>query len=51
MKCYVRTHIIMIKVHISDYLLSDEFGLINSLKLEARKLDCVMVLEEQIHNK
>lgn len=50
-KCYVGTHIIMIKVQISDYLLIDEFGLINSPKLEARKLDCVMVFDEQIHNK
>jgi len=41
----------MIKVHISDYLLIDEFVLRNISKLEATKLDCVMVLEEQILNK
>ena len=50
LKCYVRTHIIMIKVLISDCLLIDEFVLRNSPKLEATKLDCVIVLEEQTHN-
>jgi len=46
----VGTHVIMIKVHISDYLLIDEFSVRNSPNLEATKLDCVMVLEEQITN-
>lgn len=41
----------MIKVHISDYLLTDEFVLRNNLKLEATKLDCITVLEEQTQNK
>jgi len=41
----------MTKVHISDYLLIDEFVLRSSPKLEATKLDCVMVLEKQTHNK
>jgi hypothetical protein len=39
------------KIHISDYLFMDEFVLRNSPKLEATKLDFVMVLEEQTHDK
>jgi hypothetical protein len=50
-KCYVGTHIIVIKIPISDYVLTDKFAVINNPKLEARKLDGLMVLEEQIHNK
>jgi len=41
----------MIKVHISDYLFINEFVLRDSPKLEARKLDYVTDLEEEIHNK
>jgi hypothetical protein len=40
----------MIKVHISDYLLIDEFVLRKGSKFEATKLDCVMVLEKQTLN-